>query len=84
MHKFTFVPNLQQSRRLRLRGGLLKTMASSLENHELDVENKLGVIRPATDAYEAEALEALKAGEIIAVPTVPFMDLLVMLGMLYK
>jgi len=28
-----------------------------------------GVVHPATDAYAGEAVEALKAGKVIAVPT---------------
>ncbi|KAI4334408.1 hypothetical protein L6164_019106 [Bauhinia variegata] len=61
------LPHLKQSRRLR--GGFRKNMAWSLENCDSSVENKLGIVRPATDDYAAEAVEALKAGKVIAVPT---------------
>ena len=33
------------------------------------LDNETGLVRPATDAYAAEAVEALKAGKVIAVPT---------------
>jgi tRNA A37 threonylcarbamoyladenosine synthetase subunit TsaC/SUA5/YrdC len=35
----------------------------------LGLEVKIGVVHPATDAYATEAVEALKAGKFIAVPT---------------
>lgn len=35
----------------------------------MGVENKLGVVRPATQECAEEAIEALKAGKVIAVPT---------------
>ena len=35
----------------------------------MGVENKLGVVRPATEEYAEEAIEALKAQKVIAVPT---------------
>ncbi|XP_061358784.1 uncharacterized protein LOC133302975 isoform X2 [Gastrolobium bilobum] len=44
-------------------------MALSLDNCDLGHENKNGVVHPATDSYAAEAVEALKAGKVIAVPT---------------
>lgn len=44
-------------------------MAWSLENSDLGIQRKLGVVRPATDAFAADAVEALKAGKVIAVPT---------------
>ncbi|BAT90583.1 hypothetical protein VIGAN_06185000 [Vigna angularis var. angularis] len=48
-----------------LRRGFSKNMACSVEN--CDMGN--GVVHPATDAYAGEAVEALKAGKVIAVPT---------------
>ena len=44
-------------------------MAWSMENDELGLDVKIGVVHPATDTYAAEAVEALKAGKVIAVPT---------------
>lgn len=64
--KLALVLQLQQR---RLRSGFPKNMTSNLGNCDLGIENNLGVLSPATDAYVAEAIEALKAGKIIAVPT---------------
>lgn len=36
---------------------------------ETVVESKFGIVRPATGAYAQEAIEALKSGKVIAVPT---------------
>uniref|UniRef100_A0A5B7B494 Threonylcarbamoyl-AMP synthase n=1 Tax=Davidia involucrata TaxID=16924 RepID=A0A5B7B494_DAVIN len=44
-------------------------MAWSLEKCDVNEETKLGVVRPATKVYAEEAIEALKAGKVIAVPT---------------
>lgn len=44
-------------------------MASSLDSRDLGLEIKIGAVHPATDAYASEAVEALKAGKVIAVPT---------------
>jgi tRNA A37 threonylcarbamoyladenosine synthetase subunit TsaC/SUA5/YrdC len=44
-------------------------MAWSMDNGDLGLEVKIGVVHLATDAYAAEAVEALKAGKVIAVPT---------------
>ena len=46
-----------------------KKMSQNLENCHVGVENKLGVVRPATEEYAEEAIEALKAQKVIAVPT---------------
>lgn len=40
-----------------------------MNSGELGLEVKVEVVRPAADAYAAEAVEALKAGKVIAVPT---------------
>lgn len=48
-----------------LRRGFSKSMACSVENCDMGS----GVVHPATDAYAGEAVEALKAGKVIAVPT---------------
>ncbi|XP_059431076.1 uncharacterized protein LOC132164559 isoform X2 [Corylus avellana] len=65
--KLGFVSFSHQSRRLRV--GFSIKMAQSLEICDVGVENKLGVVRPATEEYAEEAIEALKAGKVIAVPT---------------
>lgn len=53
----------------RFKAGFPKKMAWSLDNCSVSAENKLGLVRPATEAYAEEAVEALKAGKVIAVPT---------------
>lgn len=35
----------------------------------MSVENKLGLVRPATEAHAEQAVQALKMGKVIAVPT---------------
>ena len=35
----------------------------------METSSELGIVRPATDANAEEAIEALKAGKVIAVPT---------------
>ncbi|KAF7805582.1 yrdC domain-containing protein, mitochondrial isoform X1 [Senna tora] len=67
LHKLVFVPHFKHARRLR--GNFTRNMAWSLENSDLGIESKLGVVRPATDAFAAEAVEAVRAGKVIAVPT---------------
>ncbi|KAJ6895391.1 yrdC domain-containing protein [Populus alba x Populus x berolinensis] len=69
--KLGFVPFLTHKRHLGLGLGLgfSKKMSSSMENCHVDVQNKLEVVRPATEVYAQEAIEALKAGKVIAVPT---------------
>lgn len=49
--------------------GFSNKMAQSLEKCDVGIENTLGVIRPATEEYAEEAMEALKSGKVIAVPT---------------
>jgi hypothetical protein len=63
------VPFLTHKRHLGLGLGFSKKMSSSMENCHVDVQNKLEVVRPATEVYAQEAIEALKAGKVIAVPT---------------
>ncbi|GAB4859216.1 hypothetical protein Ancab_010676 [Ancistrocladus abbreviatus] len=51
-------------------GGLCaKRMASISENCNDVLENRMGVVHPATKEYIAEAVEALKCEKVIAVPT---------------
>lgn len=40
-----------------------------MERCDLGLDVKIGVVHPATDAYAVEAVQALKAGKVIAVPT---------------
>ncbi|KAK2380308.1 DHBP synthase RibB alpha/beta domain-containing protein [Trifolium repens] len=61
------VQRLQQNQRIKR--GFSKNMAWSMDNGDLGLEVKIGVVHLATDAYAAEAVEALKAGKVIAVPT---------------
>ncbi|XP_052182063.1 uncharacterized protein LOC127794839 isoform X2 [Diospyros lotus] len=62
--------HLPQCRR-RFGGALTRKMAWSSEKHDdMNVETrKLGIVRPAEEAYAEEAIEAVKAGKVIAVPT---------------
>lgn len=71
VRKLGFVPFLTHKRDLGLGlgPGLSKKMSSSMENCHVDVQNKLEVVRPATEVYAQEAIEALEAGKVIAVPT---------------
>ncbi|KAJ0021565.1 hypothetical protein Pint_32179 [Pistacia integerrima] len=64
--KFGFASFLHLNTRL---AGFPKKMAWSLDNCSVSAENKLGLVRPATEAHAEEAVEALKAGKVIAVPT---------------
>ncbi|XP_042957551.1 yrdC domain-containing protein, mitochondrial isoform X2 [Carya illinoinensis] len=65
--KLGFVSFLHQNRMLTL--GVSNKMAQSMEKCDVGIENTLGVVRPATEEYAEEAMEALKAGKVIAVPT---------------
>lgn len=65
--KSGFVSFLHLNRRLRVE--YPKKMAWSSEKSEISVENKVGLVRPATEANAEEAIEALKNGKVIAVPT---------------
>lgn len=49
--------------------GLSNKMTLSLENCDVGVENKLGVVRTATEDCAKEAIQALKAEKVIVVPT---------------
>lgn len=60
------VPTVQSR---RLRRCVEEKMAWSLEKCDAGVETELGVVRPATGAHTEEAVEALRAGKVIAVPT---------------
>lgn len=53
----------------RLTVGFPKKMACSDGKYDVGVDNKLGLVRPASEAYAQEAFEALRAGKVIAVPT---------------
>ncbi|KAI9077689.1 hypothetical protein K1719_040376 [Acacia pycnantha] len=62
-----FVPQLKQSRRLNRK--FIRNMACDVENSEKSIEGKIRVARPATDAFVAEAVEALRAGKVFVVST---------------
>lgn len=49
--------------------GLSSQMAQSLEKCDVGIESTLGVVHPATEDYAEEAIQALKTGKVIAVPT---------------
>lgn len=53
----------------RSRVGFPKKMAWSDDKCDAGVENKLGLVRPASEPHAQEAFEALRAGGVIAVPT---------------
>ncbi|XVF05669.1 hypothetical protein REPUB_Repub05bG0192500 [Reevesia pubescens] len=44
-------------------------MVWNVERRDLGVESKFGLVHPATELYADEAIEALKAGKVIVVPT---------------
>lgn len=58
---------LQQNKRFG--GGLIAKMAWSLEKSDEGTGIRAGIVRPATAVYAGEAVDALKAGKVIAVPT---------------
>lgn len=47
----------------------MKKMAWSLEKSDGNVDTKVVSVSPATEDYAKEAIEAIKAGKVIAVPT---------------
>ncbi|KAJ8768738.1 hypothetical protein K2173_023642 [Erythroxylum novogranatense] len=51
------------------KAGCTRKMAWTLEKCDFVVENSLSVVRPATERYVDEAVEDLRAGKVIAVPT---------------
>lgn len=53
----------------RLGGVSSKNMAWSLKKCDLSIENKVGVVHPSTDDYAEEAIEAIRVGKVVAVPT---------------
>ncbi|CAI0453057.1 unnamed protein product [Linum tenue] len=61
------------NQRRRLVSGSAKMMAlSSLEScnaEVIEVENSLGAVRPAAEDYAEEAVQALRDGKVIALPT---------------
>ncbi|KAL5565660.1 hypothetical protein UlMin_028824 [Ulmus minor] len=52
-----------------LRDKFSKKMARSLEENDVGVGDKKGVVLEASEAFADEACEALRAGKLIAVPT---------------
>lgn len=65
--KFRFSKTLHQNKKFR--GVSITKMAWSLERCDEGIESRPGTVRPATEAYADEAIQALKAGKVIAVPT---------------
>ncbi|KAK7404724.1 hypothetical protein VNO78_05680 [Psophocarpus tetragonolobus] len=63
VRRLSVIPRLQHCEGLGR--GFSKSMACSVDNCDM----VRGVVHPATDAYAGEAVEALKAGKVIAVPT---------------
>ncbi|GFZ20466.1 RING/U-box superfamily protein [Actinidia rufa] len=63
--------------------GFGRMRAWNLENRDLNMEtsSELGIVRPATEANAEEAIDALKAGKVIAVPPTRSMASLVMLAL---
>nr|XP_009796628.1 PREDICTED: uncharacterized protein LOC104243172 [Nicotiana sylvestris] len=51
------------------RGFSMKKIAWSLEKSDGNVETKVVFVSPATEDYAEEAIEAIKAGKILDVPT---------------
>ncbi|XP_057448996.1 uncharacterized protein LOC130740412 [Lotus japonicus] len=67
VRRLALVPRLPQSQGLRR--VLPKNVDWRMDSGDLGLEFKAGVVHPARDDYAAEAVEALKAGKVIAVPT---------------
>ncbi|GMI84059.1 hypothetical protein like AT5G60590 [Hibiscus trionum] len=65
--KLWFLPFSHQKKRFR--SGFSEKMALNAENRDVCVENKLELVHSATESYADEAIEVLKAGKVIAVPT---------------
>ncbi|KAJ0623637.1 putative YrdC-like domain, DHBP synthase RibB-like alpha/beta domain superfamily [Helianthus annuus] len=64
------VPKFGFSRiRQQLVGKSIRKMAWSSNKCEQGIESVSGIVRPATEVYADEAVEALRAGKVIAVPT---------------
>ncbi|KAI3683504.1 hypothetical protein L1987_84009 [Smallanthus sonchifolius] len=61
--------NLSLVRHRGFEGRSIKKMAWSLDRCDQGIESRSGIVRPATEVYADEAVEALKAGKVIAVPT---------------
>ncbi|KAK3036796.1 hypothetical protein RJ639_030488 [Escallonia herrerae] len=51
------------------RGGFGKKMAWNLEKCDPKLEFGSGLVRPATEEYAREAIDALKSGKVLAMPT---------------
>uniref|UniRef100_A0A2P2JLK3 Threonylcarbamoyl-AMP synthase n=1 Tax=Rhizophora mucronata TaxID=61149 RepID=A0A2P2JLK3_RHIMU len=62
-----FLPFLSLKRRFGV--VCLRKMGLAHETCDEIFRNGLGVVRPATEAYAEEAIQALRAGKVIAVPT---------------
>ncbi|XP_071933214.1 uncharacterized protein [Coffea arabica] len=70
VQKIGFLKILQQRKRGFRGVAIVRLMMdSSLEKCDGNVESKMGLVRPATEDYAQEAVEAIKAGKVIAVPT---------------
>lgn len=67
LQKFGYLSLLRERRWFR--GVSVKKMASNVEKCDGIVESKMGFVRPATEDYAEEAVEAIKAGKVISVPT---------------
>ncbi|CAM8958565.1 unnamed protein product [Rhodiola kirilowii] len=65
--KYGSVSILPQGRRSSVGCQMQKAWNSKVYN--LYIENEVGIIHPATEDYADEAVEAVKAGKVIAVPT---------------
>lgn len=65
--KFGFVQFLKQGKRFNR--NTVKRMGCCVENCSSAVEDKTGVVRPAIEDYTEEAIQAVKSGKVIAVPT---------------
>lgn len=70
---FSGLQNFGRRRLLQERrwfGGVsVKKMAWNVEKCDGIVGSKMGLVRPATEDYAEEAIEAIKAGKVISVPT---------------
>lgn len=68
MRKIGFL-NLWAGRRRDFSAVRVTKMAWSLENSDGNVETQKATVSPAAEDYAQEAIEAIRTGKVIAVPT---------------
>lgn len=67
--KYGSVAMLVRGRRLHLQVGNQRKRYCDSKVYSVSCVNEVGIVHPATEEYADEAVEAVKAGKVIAVPT---------------